>query len=63
MQGHVYMDVTQIECEEKTSIAVDCELENVGVADKFQLLDAMCRALHVSKHAWMLYVLLRDKEL
>lgn len=49
MQGHIYMDVTQIECEEKTSIAVDCELENVDVADKFQLLDAMRRALHVRK--------------
>nr|DAG02106.1 MAG TPA: hypothetical protein [Myoviridae sp. ct4uh47] len=63
MQGHVYMDVTQIACEEKTSIAVDCELKNVDVFDKFQLLDAMCRALHVRKQEWMLYVLLRDKEM
>lgn len=63
MQGHVYMYVTQIECEKKTSIAVDCELENVGVVDKFQLLDAMCRALHVGKQEWMLYVLFRDKEM
>lgn len=63
MQGHVYMDVSQIEGGEKTRIAVDCELEAVRVADKFKLLDALCKAVHMKKQEWLLYVLLKDEEM
>ena len=63
MQGHVYMDVTQLECEEKTRVAVDCKLEDVGATDKFMLLNSLCQALRISKQEWMCYVLLRDMEM
>lgn len=62
MQGHVYLNATQLEDEEMTRIAVECELKNVGVVDKFKLLDALCQALNVSRQEWLLYVVLRDHE-
>lgn len=62
MQGHVYLNATQLEDEETTRIAVECKLKNVGVVDKFKLLDALCQALNVSRQEWLLYVVLRDHE-
>ena len=63
MEGHVYLDVTQIEDGDKTKIAVDCELENVSTADKFELVNAVFKALHMKKQEWLLYTFLCGEEL
>lgn len=62
MQGHVYLNATQLEDEETTGITAECELENVGLVDNFKLLDALCQVLNVSRQEWLLYVVLRDHE-
>lgn len=63
MQGHVYLDATHLEDEKKTRIAVDCELEDVGTVDKFQLLESLCEALHIDKQEWMYYAMLMSGRL
>lgn len=63
MQGHVYLDATQLEGEEQTRITVDCDLEDVGQFDKFKLVEGLCKALQISKHEWMCFVMLLDREM
>lgn len=62
MQGHVYMDVTQLEDEEQTKISVDCELKDVGTFDKFKLFQGLCKALQVSKQEYMCFMVLLGGE-
>lgn len=57
MQGHVYLDATQLEGGEKTRIAVDCDLKGVGEADKFKLVENLCKALQISKQDLMCFAL------
>lgn len=61
MQGHVYLDATQLE-DEETGITVDCELKDVGVVDKFKLLESLCKALQISKQECLRYVLFLNTE-
>lgn len=62
MQGHVYLDATQLEGEEQTRIAVDCDLEDVGEFDKFKLVEGLCKALQISKQDLMFFALPLDRE-
>lgn len=63
MQGHVYLDATQLEGEQKTRIAVDCDLQDVGALDKFKLMESLCKALKISRYEWMCFVTLLDREM
>lgn len=63
MQGHVYLDATQLEGEEKTRIAVDCDLKDVGLLDKFKLLESLCKALQMSQYEWMYCTVAMDGRL
>ena len=63
MQGHVYLDATQLEGEKKTRIAVDCDLKDVGKVDKFKLVENLCKALQISKQDLMFFALLLDREM
>lgn len=63
MQGHVYFDATQLEGEEKTRIAVDCDLKDVGLLDKFKLLESLCKALQMSQYEWMYCMVAMDGRL
>lgn len=58
MKGYVHFD--SVEREGQEAVQVSCHVQGVSVADKFQLLESLCSALHVTEQEWMLYVCMKD---
>lgn len=59
MKGYIHIEAVKREADEGISVA--CNLEHVGVPDKFHIIESVCRALHLTKQEWMLFVCLKDK--
>lgn len=58
MKGYVHFD--SVEHEGQEAVQVSCHLQDVNMLDKFQMLESLCGALHVTKQEWMLYVCMKD---
>ncbi len=58
MKGFIHFD--SVEHEGKEAVQVSCHVKCSSVLDKFQLLESLCSALHVTKQEWMLYVCMKD---
>lgn len=58
MKGYIHLD--SVEHEGQGALRVSCHVQDVNMLDKFQMLESLCGALHVTKQEWMLYVCMKD---
>ena len=58
MKGYVHFD--SVERDGQEAVKVSCHVKGVDVLDKFQMLESLCGALHITKQEWMLYVCMKD---
>lgn len=58
MKGYIHFDYVEHEGQE--GVQVLCHVQGVNMLDKFQMLESLCSALHVTKQEWMLYVCMKD---
>ena len=58
MKGYIHIEAAKREDAEGISIA--CKLEHVGMADRFNIIESVCRALNLTEQEWMAFVCLKD---
>lgn len=57
MNGYIHIEVAKREDAEGISVA--CNLEHVGMADRFNIIESVCRALNLTEQEWMAFVCLK----
>lgn len=59
MKGYIHIETAKREDAE--GIQVACNLEHVDTADRFNIIESVCRVLNLTEQEWMLFVCLKHE--